>query len=116
MESEEFSKFLRGWLDRHSWNVPQLARASGIADAVIRRWLLPPGVAKLPSNANLRKLAPVLEVPEDQLFRMCGYLAGDVGEIAEGDPDIVALKAVWRQLPEWRRRAIRALAQFTSYN
>lgn len=109
MESEAFRTFLRGWLERTGWNIPQLARTTGIADPVIRRWLVL-HAPKRPSDANLRKLAPVLQVSEDQLLRLCGYLDGDTGAITQGDPELAAVNAAWPKLPEWRRKAIQVLA------
>jgi transcriptional regulator with XRE-family HTH domain len=72
---EQFRAFLLEWLAGNEWNVPRLARESGIADAVIRRWINEP--LKRPSDANLRKLAPVLGVETAELLRMCGYLLAD---------------------------------------
>lgn len=53
----------------------RLAEKSGIAAHVIGRWR-DEARATRPSDENLRKLAPALDVPLVDLLRMCGYLPG----------------------------------------
>lgn len=87
---EDFRTFLLDWLDANGWNVPRLARASGVADAVIRRWINRP--LKRPSDANLRKIAPPMGVSYEQLAKMCGYLP-DGAIVRELDPIEAAIRS-----------------------
>lgn len=72
-ELREFRDLLRSRL-RERGDLARLSAASGIASHVLGRWRDGEG---RPSDANLKRLAPALGVPYEELLRMCGYLSAD---------------------------------------
>lgn len=79
----------------------RLAEKSGIAAHVIGRWR-DEARATRPSDENLRKLAPALDVPYEDLLRMCGYLPGGTpaDQVAEHRVDVELERAMrrWQEL------------------
>lgn len=73
----EFQKVVREFLARRDWSQPQLAREAGISQAVVNRWLSDdPEMLVQPTDPTLRKLAPVIGIPHNELMRMAGRLEG----------------------------------------
>ena len=89
----------------------RLAKESEISDRVIYHWLRA-DAPKRPSDANLKKLAPALDVSEVDLLRMAGYFSGtvapDSGEPV--DPRLTRVNARWPSLSDGVREAIGILA------
>lgn len=67
-----FKDYLRQQLDRREWTAADLARASGLSESVIGRWLK---AATLPSVDNARALANALERPMLEVVVAVGILA-----------------------------------------
>lgn len=69
-----FKDYLRQQLDRREWTAAELARASGLSESVIGRWLK---AATLPSVDNARALAIALGRPMLEVVVAVGMLAPD---------------------------------------
>lgn len=106
---QDFRTFLHGWLRSSGWNVPRLSSASGIADPVIRRWLVEGHGAQRPSPASLKKLAPVLGVESSELLRIAGYVP-DAATAGSNDPRLAVVTSRWETLPRGLQDAILVLA------
>jgi transcriptional regulator with XRE-family HTH domain len=110
-----FQNMIRDFLDRRGWSQNDLAKQTGISQAVINRWMQPPdsdspaGLVK-PSDRTLRKLAPIVGHSEDALLRMVGRLQGAPPRVTARPPDLTALladlDAAWDALSEERRGAL----------
>lgn len=74
-------------------DLARLSTASGIASHVIGRWRDGEG---RPTDVNLKRLAPALGVPYEELLKMCGYLPGELA--AETDAIRQAMHA---QVDAW---------------
>lgn len=83
----------------------ELCRRAGIRQSLVNRW----SKGAQPSNENIRKLAPVLEIPVTNLLTAAGHFRPD--ELDDGD-DVLSLilgsdKLTDRQkieiIREWRR-------------
>lgn len=72
----EFRSFLTERIKERG-ALAKLAKTSGIKSPVIGHWAR--GETR-PSLANLRRIAPALGVPYEDLMKMCGYLPGDHAE------------------------------------
>lgn len=72
-ELREFRDLLRSRL-RERGDLARLSAASGIASHVLGRWRDGHG---RPTDVNLKRLAPALGVPYEELMRMCSYLSAD---------------------------------------
>lgn len=70
---DEFIALLQSRL-RERGDLARLAEVSGITSHVLGRWR--DGIGR-PTDTNLRRLAPALGVPYEELARMCGYLLGE---------------------------------------
>jgi transcriptional regulator with XRE-family HTH domain len=87
-ETEAFRVFLADWLDRTGWSQFQLAMATGIGQSIISRWLSPDVRRRTqPNDATLKKLAPVVGRPFEDLMRMAGRLP-DVPVSRSQGPDL----------------------------
>lgn len=112
----EFQKAINGFLERHGWSQNDLARASGVSQAVLNRWMQPKGSPTLirPTDPSLRKLAPVLDIPHIELMRLAGRLAADPAK-RDRDPILTALQSDldrgWDESAdeEWRARQADAI-------
>ena len=111
MGIDQFRELLETTMRTRDWSLSRLGREAGIQPSIISRWLNAPsnGPMSRPSPRNLEKLAPVLGVPYEDLMRVCGYLPPN-GDLAEVDPDVAAIAAVWPSLDEGIRRAVRILS------
>jgi transcriptional regulator with XRE-family HTH domain len=94
----EFQTVLRDFLERRGWSQNQLASATGISQAVINRWLQPiesvsPAGLVQPTDKTLRKLAPVIGLPEHVLMRMAGRLPGGMPDQPQHPPELATLIA-----------------------
>lgn len=76
----------------------RLSKRSGIPTPVLGRWR--DGIGR-PTDTNLRKLAPALGVPYEDLAKMCGYLPGKPGPL---DPRLALFLAEiengWRAMDD----------------
>lgn len=75
MDLDEFRETLKAWHERTGRNQAWLAGQTGISANVISRWEGKRPTRPMPDN--LAKLAPVIEVPYEDLMRMCGYMPGE---------------------------------------
>jgi hypothetical protein len=84
-------------MDERGWNIPRLSATADIKDPVIRRWF---GKKPMrPSDGNLRKVARALDVPVEDLLRMCGYLPSTANldlAVVPTDPRRAALISIVR--------------------
>lgn len=108
-----FRDFVLDWLKRRGWSQARLAEASEISQSLISKYLSPEERKRVnPSPANLAKLAPVLDVPYEDLMRMCGFLPGQAASREQDDieDDVKARLAEYltavRGAPEWAWVAI----------
>jgi len=80
----------------------RLAETSGIPSPVLGRWR--DGIGR-PTDTNLKKLAPALGMPYEDLAKMCGYLDGE--PVGVEDPEwtqfLAEIEAAWRQADEIER-------------
>lgn len=92
----ELQGTINAFLANQDWSQADLARAAGISPGVVNRWMQPPGSGMLvqPTDATLRKVAPVLRVPLNELLRMAGRT--DPSNIKPTDPP--DLDAVFQQM------------------
>lgn len=65
---EGFRTFLEGWLRDSHTPQSRLAEETGIPASIISRWLSQRHPI-VPSPASLRKLAPIIGVPYEDLMR-----------------------------------------------
>ena len=108
---DEFAALLRSRLSARG-DLARLAELSGITSHVLGRWR--DGVGR-PTDTNLRKLAPALGVPYEDLAKMCGYLPGQAS--SDINPQLAAFLAAvevgWLSMDEAARdlaeRGTRAL-------
>jgi transcriptional regulator with XRE-family HTH domain len=95
---EEFRALLRERL-RVRGTQARLAKESGIKSPVIGHWAR--GETR-PSPANLKRIAPALGVPYEELMRMCGYLSGEstaTSVHSELEMRLARLGAIWSEYP-----------------
>lgn len=93
---------VRGGLSR-------LSDGSGIAPHLIGRWASDdPKKQVRPSPDNLKRIAPALGVPYEDLLRMV-YLDQDATDVV--DRDLATVTAVWPRLESGVRKAIRGFAE-----
>lgn len=72
---QPFWEYLTDWLSARGWSANRLAEESGVAQTLVSRYIHPNPRRRLrPTDVTLRRLAPVLGVPHDQLMRMAGRL------------------------------------------
>lgn len=112
---EQFRALLRDRLKERG-ALARLAEDSGINSPVIGRWR--DGVGR-PTDTNLKRLAPALGVPYEDLAKMCGYMPGEPDPIqSELDTRLARLgatlskypRAVWMAVLEANDRMAEALA------
>lgn len=107
---EVFREFLEEWLRQTGTSQAELHRLSGVPQNVISRWLSQDPTQ--PGVRNLKKLAPVLGVPYEELLKLVGYLPGEA-RIDQIDPELAAttaaLHARWPSWDEGFRRAVQTL-------
>jgi transcriptional regulator with XRE-family HTH domain len=72
-----FGAWLRRQLRRTDQNATGLAMRLGVSQAAVSDWMR--GVSQ-PSDENRRKLAHVLGVPTDEVYRALGHIPPPVGE------------------------------------
>lgn len=110
---DEFRELLRTRLAGRG-DLARLSETSGIASHVLGRWR--DGIGR-PTDINLRRLAPALGVPYEELARMCGYLPGEPDIQTDRHPQLTSLlahiEAGWPAMDESARelaaRGARAL-------
>lgn len=75
-DPREFQATLQALLDRRGWSRNELAMRIGISQGVVNRWFQkePPALVR-PRPTSLEALAEIMEVPHEDLMRMCAYLA-----------------------------------------
>jgi transcriptional regulator with XRE-family HTH domain len=83
---DPFKTFVQDWLDRRGWSKARLAEAAGLNQSLMSRYLSGDSRKRIsrPSDASLRKLAPVLGESYESLLRMCGYLPPEAEIQLEG--------------------------------
>lgn len=75
----------------------RLSEQSGIPSPVLGRWR--DGVGR-PTDTNLKKLAPALGVPYEDLAKMCGYMNGRANPVSsEMDAHLARYGAVLSRYP-----------------
>lgn len=78
-----FAAYLQQAMDNVGLTAADLARATGVRDSVISRWLK----GSVPTVPNLRQIAPVLRVPTRDLVVRAGHmLPEEVGLVAVPEP------------------------------
>lgn len=82
----------------------RLARHSGLDPTLIGRWER--GETR-PTDTNLRKLAPAIGVPYEELLRLCEYLPATTE--LQGDPDETELLVLYRRLADEHRTTVKSL-------
>jgi len=87
----QFREFLKAWLESNGWTKYRLATESDIDESIISRWLSDdPRRRTQPSDAKLRALSAVIQVPAADLMRMAGRLPGPVSEdVARAKPSVL---------------------------
>lgn len=114
---EGFRQLLRARLQERG-ALSRLSEQSGLSTAVLSRWR--DGIGR-PSDTNLKRLAPALGVPYEDLAKMCGYMPGEPSSSAvesELDSRLAKLgatlskypRAVWLAVLEANERMADALA------
>lgn len=100
----DFPSFLQSRL-RQRGDLAKLSEASGIAGQVLKRWA---SGEMRPRPDGLRKLAPAVGLPYEELMKLCGYLPGAV-EPVQMDPELAEFVHTWPSLDPMRRGIIRDL-------
>lgn len=69
-DAQDFAAYLDRAIKAVDMSAADLARAMGVSDSVISKWLR----GTVPTIENLRLLAPVLRVPPMELFVVAGHV------------------------------------------
>jgi transcriptional regulator with XRE-family HTH domain len=97
---EQFRELLKA-LTAERGGLARLSERSGIPSPVLGRWR--DGIGR-PTDTNLKKLAPALGVPYEDLAKMCGYLPGEAETL---DPRLASFLAEietgWRNMDQQTR-------------
>src|SRR6266498_3671895 len=74
---DTINEFLRQAGD---WSQADLARAAGISPGVVNRWMqtVESGMLVQPTDPTLRKVAPVMHLPLNELLRQAGRIDATV--------------------------------------
>jgi len=95
---DEFRRTVLDWLERRGWNQARLAAAAELSQSLVSKHLSDETRKRVrPSPANLRRYAPVLGIPYEELMRMTGYLLG-VPSVPSSDPIEDDVRARTREL------------------
>lgn len=82
MADKEFGAYLKSLLEKINMSQATFARKSNISEPTISRIIS--GIIKQPSHQTLRKMAPVLNVPYEELLQKAGYIKHKIkGELEE---------------------------------
>ena len=79
--TKEFSRWLRGQMDRREWGVTRMARELGVNHGIVSQWL---SGDRNPSPASLDLIADKLVANYDELLTLAGHRPKGLDEI---DPD-----------------------------
>lgn len=98
-ERSAFGKWLLKELDERRWSMREFARRSDVSESTISRVV---SGKRNPSSALCRRMAEVLHLPPERIFREAGLLPST----PEESPRIKEVLYLFRQLPEDERRRI----------
>lgn len=112
--------FLQEQMRRYGWNRAQLAKHIGVDPNYVTRWL--GGDAPRPPACQM--IARAFDLPDEQVLKMAGHIAGEVGDVqprAIEDPGLEAILAEVRGIlkprKERQRRGILEMVRvFDRYN
>lgn len=98
-ERSAFGKWLLNELDARRWSMRELARQTGVSESTISRIV---SGKRNPSSALCRRMAQVLRVPPELVFREAGLLP----DYTDESPRTKEALYLFRELPEDERRRI----------
>ncbi len=98
-ERSAFGKWLLKELDTRRWSMREFARRTGVSESTISRIV---SGKRNPSSSLCRKMAEVLRVPPERVFREAGLLP----DYTEDSPKMKEALYLFRKLPEDERRRI----------
>lgn len=95
-ERSAFGRWLLNELDARRWSMRELARQTGVSESTISRIV---SGKRNPSSALCRKMAKVLRVPPERVFREAGLLP----DYSDDSPETREALYLFRELPEDER-------------
>jgi transcriptional regulator with XRE-family HTH domain len=95
-ERSPFGKWLLQELEERRWSMREFARRCGVSESTISRVV---SGKRNPSSDLCRKMAEVLHLPPERVFRKAGLLP----QTPEESPGIKEALYLFRQLPEDER-------------
>jgi len=98
-ERSALGKWLLQELDDRRWSMREFARRCEVSESTISRIV---SGKRNPSSELCRKMAEVLRLPAEKIFRQAGLLP----QAPEDSPGLKEALYLFRQLPEGERRRI----------
>ena len=98
-ERSAFGKWLLGELDRRRWSMREFARRCDVSESTVSRIV---SGKRNPSSELCRKMAEVLQLPPERVFREAGLLPHSPGD----SPAAKEALYLFGQLPEDERLRI----------
>ena len=77
----EFHAAIQRWLERTGMSQTEAARAAGLRQSVLNKWMQPSGYNAQPTTEALERLQPAIGIPMDELLRIAGRRKADPPDV-----------------------------------
>jgi transcriptional regulator with XRE-family HTH domain len=95
----DFRDLVMAWLERRGWKPSDLATAADVSPSLLSKHLTDDTRRRVrPSPESLERYAPVLDIPFEELMRLCGYLPGEANLPPEVDQIEADVRAIVSEL------------------